>query len=117
MVATRQMAPSSVTGESAREVEAAAALASHPPDAYADPDDTMSPGPDESGATAQPGPAGEAARPRRRRKRTASGRPGAHDSTRARAPRRAPPPTVAVLIAVLGGLTLLLGFLAVLLTR
>lgn len=57
---------------------------------------------------------GEVSKPRRRRKRPPGGRV---DPARSRPRRRAPPPTVAVLIAVLGALTLLLGFLAVLLTN
>ena len=100
--ATRQMAPSRSTGEAASALKLSA---TPPPERLSPPP----PSPDGSAASLD----GEGRR-RRRRKRPAGER---HDSTRSRAPRRAPPPTVAVLIAVLGALTLLLGFLAVLLTR
>ena len=110
--ATRQMSPSVASGEAAQVLRpAASAPLAAPPSArsaVSAPSAPSSRSADESSATLD----GEGRR--RRRKRPPGER---HDSTRNRAPRRAPPPTVAVLIAVLGALTLLLGFLAVLLTR
>jgi serine/threonine protein kinase len=99
--ATRQMEPRSMAGdESVSSVDLSA-------------DDSLEADASASSESLAPVSSGEAPR-RRRRKRP----PGARtESARVRAPRRAPPPTVAVLIAVLGALTLLLGFLAVLLTN